>query len=139
MNEPKAWAAGLPALGGVGTARALALFYQAVMGCVPSPMSEEVRMALATAQSSAEDRVLLRPTVFTCGAQKDPLDVAGRKIRHIYGPSKEAFGHPGAGGSHGLADPKSRVSFGYVMNQMDLSVMPGDKCLAMVEALFRED
>jgi CubicO group peptidase (beta-lactamase class C family) len=29
-----------------------------------------------------------------------------------------AFGHPGAGGSLGLADPTERLSFGYVMNQM---------------------
>jgi CubicO group peptidase (beta-lactamase class C family) len=29
-----------------------------------------------------------------------------------------AFGHPGSGGSLGLADPARRLSFGYVMNQM---------------------
>ena len=29
-----------------------------------------------------------------------------------------AFGHPGSGGSLGLADPTRRLSFGYVMNQM---------------------
>jgi CubicO group peptidase (beta-lactamase class C family) len=80
--------------------------------------------------------VLLRPTVFTCGAQIDPTDAQGVKIRHIYGPSLSAFGHPGAGGSHGFGDPESGISFAYVMNQMDLSVMPGDKCLKMVEELF---
>lgn len=138
MNDPQAWAAGLPALGGVGTASALAKFYQAVMGLLPSPLSAQVRQALATAQSAADDRVLLRPTLFTCGAQQDPVDAEGNKIRHLYGPSKSAFGHPGAGGSHGFGDPESGVSFAYVMNQMDLSVMPGQKCLKMVEALFEE-
>lgn len=136
MNESKAWAAGLPALGGVGTASALAKFYQAVMGLVPSSLPEQVRRALMTKQSSDDDRVLLRPTVFTCGAQQDPVDAQGKKIRHIYGPSLSAFGHPGAGGSHGMGDPESGISFAYVMNQMDLSVMPGAKCLKMVEALF---
>jgi CubicO group peptidase (beta-lactamase class C family) len=97
-----------------------------------------VRQALATPRSCAEDRVLLRPTVFTCGAQQDPLDNDGNKLRIIYGPSATAFGHPGAGGSHGLGDPETGISFAYVMNQMDLSVMPGAKCVEMVNALFSE-
>ncbi len=138
MNEPRAWTAGLPALGGVGTASALAKFYQAVLGAIESPLSPAVRHALATAQRSGDDLVLLRPTTFTCGGQQDPLDGSGRKIRQIYGPSLSAFGHPGAGGSHGLGDPATGISFAYVMNQMDLSVMPGLKCLEMVQALFSE-
>jgi CubicO group peptidase (beta-lactamase class C family) len=138
MNTPRAWASGLPAMGGVATASALAKFYQVAIGAIEGPFSPHIRHALATKQSAAEDRVLLRPTVFTCGAQMDPVDGGGRKIRHIYGPSPSAFGHPGAGGCHGMTDPPSGVSFAYVMNQMNLSVMPGDKCVEMVEALFSE-
>ena len=136
MNEPRAWSAGLPALGGIGTASALARFYQATIGRIDSPLPESVRHALATARSAAEDRVLLRPTVFTCGAQKDPLDANGHKLRNIYGPSRSAFGHPGAGGSYGMADPEHGISFAYVMNQMDLSIMPGLKCVELLNALF---
>lgn len=136
MNEVKAWQSGLPALGGIGSAKALAKFYQAAMGRIASPLPEAVQTALQRIQSAAEDRTLLRPTAFTCGAQKDPVDANGNKIRHIYGPCLAAFGHPGAGGSHGFADPDSGISFGYVMNQLNLSVMPGDKCLKMVEALY---
>lgn len=138
MNDTRAWSAGLPALGGVGTASALAKFYQAAIGSIPSPLPVRVRQALATPQSAGDDRVLLRPTVFTCGAQQDPLDGEGRKLRKIYGPSISAFGHPGAGGSHGFGDPETGISFAYVMNQMDLSVMPGIKCVEMVDALFSE-
>jgi CubicO group peptidase (beta-lactamase class C family) len=138
MNEPTPWAAGLPALGGVCTASALAKFYQAILGAIESPLTPRVREALADPVISGDDRVLLRPTVFTCGAQMDPLDENGLKIRNIYGPSKRAFGHPGAGGSHGMCDPATGVSFAYVMNQMNLSVMPGEKCVDMVDALFSE-
>lgn len=138
MNEPAAWSAALPAIGGVGTASALAKFYQAVIGSMESPLSVNIRHALVTPQSSADDRVLLRPTRFTCGAQQDPLDSAGNKTRHLYGPSLSAIGHPGAGGSHGLGDPDRGISFAYVMNQMELSVMPGVRCMEMVEALFSE-
>jgi CubicO group peptidase (beta-lactamase class C family) len=138
MNAPRAWSAGLPALGGVGTASALARFYQAVIGAIASPFSARVRQSLTAPQISGEDRVLLRPTAFTCGAQQDPLDAAGYKLRQLYGPSLSAIGHPGAGGSHGFGDPETGISFAYVMNQMDLSVMPGVKCMELVQALFSE-
>jgi len=194
MNDPRAWSAGLPALGGTGTASALAKFYQVLIGSIPGPLSPAIRAALATPVSFADDRVLLRPTVFTCGAQMDPTDSvfprqgplsersgwgnshhpetakvratnpagspsagppasspisspqpnpfsntpSGAKLRQIYGPSLAAFGHPGAGGSHAFGDPASGLSFAYTMNQMSLSVMPGRKCLDMVDALFSE-
>ena len=138
MNDPLAWAAGLPAMGGVGTASALGKFYQVLLGAIPGPFSASIRHALATPVSTAYDRVLLRPTVFTCGAQRDPLDGSGHKIRRIYGPSVTAFGHPGAGGCHAFADPQTGISFAYSMNQMKPGAMPGLKCLEMVDALFSE-
>lgn len=136
MNDPKAWSAGFPAMGGVGTASALARFYQAAIGAIESPLNERVRQALGTIQVSGNDKVLIQPTAFSCGCQLDPLDASGRKIRELYGPSLTAFGHPGAGGSHALGDPESGVSFAYVMNQMELSVLPGRKSVDMVRALF---
>lgn len=136
MNDPKAWSAGLPAMGGVGTASALAKFYQAAIGAIESPLNERVRQALGEMQISGDDKVLIQPTAFSCGCQLDPLDASGRKVRELYGPSTTAFGHPGAGGSHALGDPDSGVSFAYVMNQMELSVLPGRKSVDMVQALF---
>ncbi|MFD2256450.1 serine hydrolase domain-containing protein [Luteolibacter algae] len=135
MNEPKAWSAALPAMGGVGSARALAKFYQAAIGAIESPLSGEVLRSLGQLQISGEDKVLLRETAFTAGCQKDPVDGNGNKKRKLYGESIAAFGHPGAGGSHAFGDPDSGVSFGYVMNQMELSVMPGERCLGLVERI----
>ena len=43
-----------------------------------------------------------------------------------------AFGHPGSGGSLGLADPTRRLSFGYVMNQMG-----SNGAVHLVRALYR--
>ncbi|WP_193210532.1 serine hydrolase domain-containing protein [Luteolibacter marinus] len=136
MNDPKAWSAGLPAMGGVGSASALAKFYQAAIGAIESPLGDRVRQALSQVRTSGDDRVLIQPTAFSCGCQLDPLDAGGAKARELYGPSVRAFGHPGAGGSHAFGDPDSGVSFAYVMNQMELSVLPGPKSLDLVRALF---
>lgn len=138
MNDSQAWSAGLAAMGGIATATALAKFYQAAIGTIESPLTESVRQALATLRISGEDKILIQPTAFSCGCQLDPLDASGNKLRQLYGPSLQAFGHPGAGGSHTLGDPDSGISFAYVMNQMELSVLPGRKSVAMVEALFGE-
>jgi CubicO group peptidase (beta-lactamase class C family) len=61
-------------------------------------------------RASSEDFVLRRPTRFGLGFQ---LTMPERPL----GPSPRAFGHFGAGGSLGFADPDARVAFGYAMNQ----------------------
>jgi len=57
-----------------------------------------------------EDLVLQRPTRFGLGFQ---LTMPERPL----GPNPRAFGHFGAGGSLGFADPDAHVAFGYAMNQ----------------------
>jgi len=135
MNDPKAWSAGFPAMGGVATASALAKFYQAAIGEI-NLFSQDVLEWMRVSQIMGDDKVLKTPTHFTCGFQKDPIDPFGQKIRQNYGISTEAFGHPGAGGSHAFGDPVSGISFAYTMNQMELSVLPGAKSLDLVKAIF---
>lgn len=136
MNDPKAWQAGFPAMGGVGTASALAKFYQVILGNLPGPLSPEIRAAMMNRRIDGQDKVLVKPTSFAVGCQLDPLDASGVKLRSLFGPSPEGFGHPGAGGSHAFGDPDSGISFGYVMNQMELSVMPGRRSTVLVDALY---
>jgi CubicO group peptidase (beta-lactamase class C family) len=47
-----------------------------------------------------------------------------------------AFGHPGAGGSLGFADPEAGVAFGYVMNQMQLGLTGDRRTETLVAALY---
>ena len=136
MNDSRAWSAGFPAMGGVGNARSLAQFYQAAIGVIESPLSPSIQHALQRKQTQGFDAVLLQEMAFTCGCQQDPLTLQGEKMRHLYGPNQKAFGHPGAGGSHAFGDPATGLSFAYVMNQMALSVMPGPRSTAMVDALY---
>jgi len=50
--------------------------------------------------------------------------------------SEDAFGHTGAGGSLGFADPRARMSFGYAMNQMG-GGMTDERAGALVDATYR--
>ena len=56
--------------------------------------------------------------------------------RKMFGPSRTSFGHPGAGGAHAFADPENKIAFAYVMNQMEQSVLPNEKSLRLVDAIY---
>ena len=70
---------------------------------------ETVTRAIAE-QAHGPDLVLERPTRYGLGFQ---LTMPERRL----GPGPRAFGHFGAGGSLGFADPDARVAIGYAMNQ----------------------
>ena len=140
MNSPEGRTASLPGFGGIGTARALAKFY-AMLACGgvldgrtffrPATLGW-----MTTTLAQGDDRVLLTETAFSAGFMRDPLSPEGEKFRAFFGPSRSAFGHPGAGGSHAFADPEHRIAFACVMNQMEPGVLPGPKALRFVEAMY---
>jgi CubicO group peptidase (beta-lactamase class C family) len=135
MNKPDALTASFPGFGGVGTASSLAKFYAAI----PRLFDAQALSWMTTTLTQGMDRVLHLETAFSCGFMRDLVaaDSSG-KIRSLFGPSLQAFGHPGAGGSHAFADPERRLGFAYVMNQMEPGVLPGPKSLRLVEALYRD-
>ena len=47
-----------------------------------------------------------------------------------------AFGHSGAGGSLGLADPDHRLGFGYVMNRMRLGLVEDKRPRNLLRAVY---
>ena len=133
MNHPDAWRAGLAGFGGVGSAAGLARFYGLLAAGRILP--DEVMPWLTTRLVDGPDRILHMPTAFSAGFMLDPLAADGSKLRAIFGPNADAFGHPGAGGSHAFADPGRRLGFAYVMNQMALGVLPHTRALALVDTL----
>ena len=50
---------------------------------------------------------------------------------------RAAFGHGGAGGSLGFADPEAGLSFGYTMNRMGLGVLLNERGQSLVDAVYR--
>jgi CubicO group peptidase (beta-lactamase class C family) len=53
-----------------------------------------------------------------------------------YGPGAGAFGHAGAGGSVGFADPHTRVAIGYAMNQMQTNLDGDTRAGRLARAVY---
>ncbi len=140
MNTPDARRASLPSLGGIGTASSLAKCYAlranggSLEGHAYSPPQAVAWMS--TPLANGHDETLCRDTAFSAGFMQDPLGPDGRKLRQLFGPSTRAFGQPGAGGGHAFADPEHNVAFAYLMNQMELGVLPNEKSLSLVAAIY---
>ena len=140
MNTAEARAASFPAFGGISTGNSLAKFFAMLAsgGRLDGRrfFSENALSWMSTTLSGGFDKVLQTQTAFSAGFMKDPLDENGVKIRRLFGPSLNAFGQPGAGGSVAFADLERGVSFAYVMNQMEPGVLPNPKSLRLIDALF---
>ena len=81
-------------------------------------------------QSYGPDQVLMQmPTRFSMGFM---LSQPGA----MFGPHRKAFGHPGAGGSLGFADPQARIGFGYTMNQMANGLLIDARASALIDAFY---
>ncbi|MFN8545562.1 MAG: serine hydrolase domain-containing protein [Candidatus Binatia bacterium] len=111
----RAWrAAEIPSTNGHASARAVARIYSALAcgGVVDGiRIVEADTIAQAAAEASAGlDAVLARPSRFGLGFQ---LTQPERPL----GTNARSFGHFGAGGSLGFADPDARLAFAYTMNQ----------------------
>lgn len=112
-NEPAIRAAGPAAVGGVGTARGLAAVFAATVSSLEgrSPLlSPEVVERMAQQQVWGRDRVLDTEMCFAVVFMKP-------QPRMEFG-SHRAFGHDGAGGALGFADPTWRLGFGYIPQPM---------------------
>jgi CubicO group peptidase (beta-lactamase class C family) len=136
MNDPHIRAQPIVSFGGIGSAPALAKFYSMLANggeldgkTFFSPNAIE---RMTTTLSDGIDRVFQIPTAFSAGFMKDSRDEA----RRMFGPSATSFGHPGAGGSHAFADPENKLAFAYVMNQMEQSVLPNERSLRLVDAIY---
>jgi len=130
----RAWrGAEIPAANGHTTGRALARLYGAIARGgevdgirILTPAAIE---RCHTEESHGRDEVLMVPTRFSTGFMltqaHDPI-----------GPNRNAFGHPGAGGSLGFADPEAKVGFGYTMNKMGPYILIDPRARALIDAVY---
>ncbi len=111
-NKPEWRRMQQPAANGHGNARSLAGFYSGLLD--GSLLDSELLAELTREHSVGEDRTLLTPTRFGLGCMLDQPAVANA----TYGMGPGAFGHPGAGGTTGFADPERDVAVGFVTNNL---------------------
>ena len=124
-----------PAGGAVGGARDIARAYSAFATDPP-----ELGLGQATLEQLTRfpepppagwlDEVLKVDTAFSLGFAR-PFG------EFRFGTTQRAFGHPGAGGSFGFADPDRHVSFAYVMNRMGFHIVDDPREKALRDALYR--
>ena len=129
-NTPELHRAELPSSNGIGTARAVARFYAALVGDTEGKriLSADTIARAARVQSEGPDALLHLPTRFALGYMLPPT----------LSPAcpESCFGHPGAGGSLGFADPEAGLGFGYVMNRMELGLTGDPRATRLVEASY---
>ncbi|MBC8187934.1 MAG: beta-lactamase family protein [Proteobacteria bacterium] len=132
----RAWrGAEIPAANGHGNARALARIYGALAcgGEVDGIriLEPETIDRARTEQASGPDATI---------GQLPMRYGLGYMLRSDFmplSPSPNAFGHPGAGGSIGMADPDSGVGFGFVMNKMQMGLVGGPTAFEVIKTFFK--
>ena len=130
-NKPEWRRMQQPAANGHGNARALAGFYAALLdGRLLEP---ELLGEMTREHSCGEDRTLLTATRLGLGCMLDQPDVANA----TYGLGPKVFGHPGAGGSVGFADPDRDVAFGFVTNSLGPYVLMDPRAQKLARTLGR--
>ncbi|WP_420453770.1 serine hydrolase domain-containing protein [Ilumatobacter sp.] len=119
FNTRELHATEMPAANGITNAASLATMYAATIGEVDGVrlVSDDTMRTMSAEQVDGPDRSLVAESRFALGFMLDNALVP------LLGPN--AFGHAGAGGSLGQADPDTGVATGYVMNQM-LAGIAGD-------------
>lgn len=142
-NSREGHAAEIGAANGITNARGLAGLYaplanggslNGVRLVGKDTLSRMGRVSMSTHQ----DATLVIPTRFSLGYMKS---MDNRHLGGLDGAScilsDAAFGHVGAGGSIGFADPECRMSFGYTMNQMGLGLLLNERGQSLVDAAYK--
>lgn len=137
LSDPDVWnsralhAAEVPAANGIGDARSIARMYAACIGTVDGIRligDEQLGRAL-TQLTIGPNTVLLDMDIqFGLGfmLRSSLIDLGGPR----------SFGHFGAGGSVGWADPDAGLAFGYVMNRMDMGLAGDARSYELINACY---
>ncbi|MBM4382895.1 MAG: beta-lactamase family protein [Deltaproteobacteria bacterium] len=142
-NSRECHAAEIGGAGGISNARGLAGMY-APFACGGKLRGKTFVDAATLARmgevavATHEDATLLIPSRFGLGFMKS-MDNRRRPSgdRDSAILSSAAFGHVGAGGSIGFADPREELSFGYSMNRMGKGILLNERGQSLVDAAYR--
>ena len=131
FNTRAVHASEIPAANGITNAASLARLYAATVGEVDGVqlMNDATRGRATPSVTSGNDKCLVMETKFGMGF----MGYDG--VLPLTGP--RAYGHAGAGGSLGFADPDLGIGYGYVMNQMSGSLVGDPRTGGLTAAVQR--
>jgi CubicO group peptidase (beta-lactamase class C family) len=124
-NEPALHRAEIPAVNGIGTARAVATLY----GSLERLLAPETLRLGRTQLEQRLDPLTAAQQAFGVGFE---LQTSSR----VFGPAPDGFGHTGAGGSVHGCWPTQRVGFSYAMNLLRDDA-DDERAKAVLGALWR--
>jgi CubicO group peptidase (beta-lactamase class C family) len=144
LNTRAGHAAEIGAANGITNARGLAGMYAPLAQGGGKLVDGKTLARMAEVSMATHDDATLRiPTRFALGFMKS-MDNRKRSVgAKIFGEdcdsmilSSAAFGHVGAGGSLGFADPVAGLSFGYTMNKMGPGLLMNGRGQPLVDATY---
>jgi CubicO group peptidase (beta-lactamase class C family) len=132
-NDRTVHAAEIGAANGITDARSLSRLYAGLVGALPdapaAPLFSPAQIdAAREPQTEGSDRCLFFDTSFGLGFFTASLLAP-------YGGAG-SFGHSGAGGSMGFADPDNQIAAGYVMNRMAQNLSGDPRTRGLVQASY---
>jgi CubicO group peptidase (beta-lactamase class C family) len=129
FNSREVHATEMPAANGITDARSLARMYAATVGEVDGVrlIGDDTVATVRAEASHGPDSCLVLTSRFGMGFMLDG------ELTPMLSPS--SFGHAGAGGSLGYADPDAKVGYGYVMNQMAGGIAGDPRTVALNDAV----
>jgi CubicO group peptidase (beta-lactamase class C family) len=137
-NRREWHAAEVPAANGITNATSLSRLYAGLIGPVEGgpaePLLTRAQVDEArTVRTSGPDQVFL-----SLGFPLEQHIGQGFWISNPFAPfgGEGSFGHAGAGGSYGFADPENDLAVGYVMNQMSASVTGDARARRLIKACY---
>jgi CubicO group peptidase (beta-lactamase class C family) len=144
LNTRAGRTAEIGAANGITNARGLAGMYAPLAQGGGTLVDATTLARMGEVSMATHDDATLRiPTRFALGFMKS-MDNRRRSVgAQVFGPEVDsvilgsaAFGHVGAGGSLGFADPAAGLSFGYTMNRMGPGLLLNDRGQALVDATY---
>lgn len=136
-SSPAWQRAEIAAANGQANARGIARIYARAAAALSadSHADEAIGLSARTLEALTAQQVGDRPDL-----------VLGRPMRRgagvilntdaMFGPCTAAFGHSGAGGSTGFADPQARIGIGYAMNQMQFNLDEDSRGGRLIRAVY---
>lgn len=134
-SNSTAWrTAQVPAANGHGTAESLARLYSVLLSGQwrdRQLFSERARRWFVEPTTRAFDIINGVPLAYSLGFYLSPDDVG-----YSFGRGRNCFGHPGAGGSFGFADPDHELAFGFVTRNLGRGLLVDERVTRLTDSLY---